>query len=112
MYLNKLRLWNFRKYGSKENESALEVEFQKGVNLLVGENDSGKSTIIDAIKIVLLTQSHEYIKITEDDFHINTENLRVDELKIECEFEDFSENEAKNFLEWLEFYKEDHVTKS
>jgi len=111
MYLNKLRLWNFRKYGSKENESALEVEFQKGVNLLVGENDSGKSTIIDAIKIVLLTQSHEYIKITEDDFHINTENLRVDELKIECEFEDFSENEAKNFLEWLEFYKEDHVTK-
>lgn len=111
MYLNKLKLWNFRKYGSQENVPGLEVEFQKGVNLLVGENDSGKSTIIDAIKIVLLTQSHEYIRITEDDFHINNEKLRVDEFKIECEFEDFSENEAKNFLEWLEFYKEDNVTK-
>ncbi len=106
-----LRLWNFRKYGAEEFKPGLEVEFQKGVNLLVGENDSGKSTIIDAIKIVLLTQSHEYIKITEDDFFVDDEEIRSTEFRIECEFIDFSENEAKNFLEWLEYYKEDDVIK-
>ena len=54
MFLSKLKLKNFRKY---EN---LEVSFKDGLNVLIGENDSGKTTIIDAIRILLGTQSHEY----------------------------------------------------
>ena len=46
MYLEKLKLWNFRKYGSGDNLSTLDldnpdliVSFKKGLNVLIGEND-------------------------------------------------------------------------
>ena len=54
MYLSILRLWNFRKYGTgADNAPGLEVHFHEGVNVLIGENDSGKTTIVDAIRYAL-----------------------------------------------------------
>ena len=101
MYLSYLKLWNFRKFGSEQEDFDLDkpnlhVEFNKGVNLLIGENDSGKSAIIDAIRLVLKTHSVEWIKITEDDFYNNSKRLRI-----ELTFEDFTDEEAKHFVEWL-----------
>jgi len=101
VYLSYLKLWNFRKFGSEQEDFDLDkpnlhVEFNKGVNLLIGENDSGKSAIIDAIRLVLKTHSVEWIKITEDDFYNNSKRLRI-----ELTFEDFTDEEAKHFVEWL-----------
>ncbi len=109
MYLSDLQIWNFRKYGKKTIDGeilpGLHISFSKNLNLLVGENDSGKTTIIDAIKYVLFTRSFEYIRLSIDDFHLpcgcENENCRAKELKIKCIFKGFSDNEAKNFLEWL-----------
>jgi putative ATP-dependent endonuclease of OLD family len=113
MYLSELKLWNFRKYGTKDNNSitdsnpGLEVIFSQGVNVLIGENDSGKSTIVDAIKYVLLTQSKDFFYLDEKDFHkSNDEKTRRNKLKIECVFRGFSNKEAGNFLEWIGFNKE------
>lgn len=100
MYLSELKLWNFRKYGSKDpfdiDKPNLIVPFNKGLNVLIGENDSGKTAIIDAIKLVLKTHAYEWIKIEESDFHNGTDRLRI-----ELEFKDLKPNEAKNFIEWL-----------
>ena len=101
MFLRRLRLWNWRKYGSGNNDldlkkPDLDVPFKLGLNVLIGENDSGKTAIIDAIKIVLKTHSSEWIALDEDDFYLSTTRLRV-----ECEFFDFRVDEAKNFSEWL-----------
>jgi putative ATP-dependent endonuclease of OLD family len=109
MYLHELKLWNFRKYGTigdnfESSEPGLKVKFRNGVNVLVGENDSGKTTIVDAIRYVLRTQSLEYIQIEEKDFHQNpATNLRTTEMKIECTFKGFSDTEAGHFLEWIGF---------
>ena len=46
MYLQELRISNFRCFSEPQT-----IEFSKGINVLVGENDSGKSAIIDAIRI-------------------------------------------------------------
>ena len=67
MYLSEVNLWNFRKYGinGKEFEDAkpgLIVQFNPGLNVLIGENDSGKTAVIDAIRYVLGTQSREWIR--------------------------------------------------
>ena len=62
MYLRKLKINNFRKFQN------LKVEFTKGLNLLVGENDAGKTAIVDAIKYVLNTQSLDYIRPSYEDF--------------------------------------------
>lgn len=103
LYLNTLKLWNFRKYGINENNPGLVVQFHEGLNLLVGENDSGKTAIIDAIKYVLGTQSNDYQRINEKDFYKPLEGKRTSELKIECIFSDFSTSEAANYIEWLNF---------
>jgi len=104
MYLSKLKLWNFRKFGSDNNlfeenklrNPDLEIDFTKWLNVLVGENDSGKTAIIDAIKLILKTHSVEWIKLETGDFYNNTNKLRV-----ECRFDNLLPKEAKNFTEWL-----------
>ena len=100
MYLSNIKLWNFRKFGSTSdfnlNLPNLDLEFQKGLNVLIGENDSGKSAIIDAIKLVLNTHSYEWLRITEEDFFQAVERFRI-----EIKFKDLADDEAKNFTEWL-----------
>lgn len=102
MYISVLKLWNFRKYGSLNfdlQSPALTVPFKKGMNILIGENDSGKSAIIDAIKLVLKTHAYEWIKIEESDF-FNTGNEFAETLRIEIEFSGITHKEAANFIEW------------
>lgn len=47
MYIEKLTIKKFRSI------EYLVVEFNKGLNIIVGENNVGKTTIIDAIRICL-----------------------------------------------------------
>lgn len=84
----------------------LSINFHKGLNALIGENDSGKTTVIDAIKLVLLTQSNEYIRPTDDDFYIDISGETATEFRIECVLTDFNANEAKNFIEYLDIQRE------
>ncbi|MFL0866260.1 ATP-dependent nuclease [Vibrio parahaemolyticus] len=105
MYLEKVKLWNFRKYGKKGevalDEPHLELNLNKGVNVLIGENDSGKTAIIDAIKLVLKTHSFEWIKPEEEDFFSGSETMRI-----ELYFDDMEE-EAYHFNEWLSYKEAD-----
>lgn len=114
MYLSKLKLWNFRKYGSDESiytpektlrKPDLAVPFVKGINVLIGENDSGKTAIIDAIKLTLKTHSYEWIKPQADDFFKDSLVFRI-----ECFFEELEPQEAKNFIEWLTIYDKEKKT--
>ena len=87
MYLCELKLWNFRKYGIKGDEfekaePGVVVYFNPGLNVLIGENDSGKSTIVDAIRYVLGTQSRDWVRYEKTDFH-ESDAKRADKWKIE-----------------------------
>ena len=100
MFLSELRLWNFRKYGCEGDidfaSPHLVVPFKKGLNILVGENDSGKTAILDAIKLVIKTHAIEWIKLDDSDFYDDSDSLRI-----ELKFDDFSDIEASRFTEWL-----------
>jgi len=105
MYISELRLWNFRKYGNDEwdlTKPHLVVPFNSGTNVLIGENDSGKSAIIDAIKLVLKTHAYEWIRVEKEDFYNNSDKLRI-----EIIFIALKDEEAKNFTEWLGWHKDD-----
>ena len=102
MYLSTLRLWNFRKYcAMADGKPGLEIHFQEGVNVLIGENDSGKTAIVDAIRYVLRTQSGEFIQFEDKDFYQDSDGNRKDEFKIECVFDGINEQDAGLFWEWL-----------
>lgn len=102
MYLSELRLWNFRKYTNADGsvnvaEPHLVVPFSKGLNVLIGENDSGKSAIIDAIKMITKTHSMEWIHLLDSDFTNGRDHLRI-----EIIIDDLSDIEAASFLDKLE----------
>ena len=107
MFLKELQLTNFRKF---EN---LKVNFQKGLNVLVGENDSGKTAIVDAIRYILNTKSFENIRFEPRDFYKpakvtdgDPQPERADTFTITAIFSDFKEQEAAKFIEWGYFGEE------
>lgn len=100
MYLSTLKLWNFRKFGLPGEinikEPHLCAKFKPGLNVLVGENDSGKTAIIDAIKLVLKTHAYDWIRPTKEDFHDGASIFRI-----ELEVDGLTDIEASHFVEWL-----------
>ena len=111
MIVSELRLYDFRRFHSIDGNPGLSVSFHKGLNALIGENDSGKTAVIDALKLVLLTQSNDYVRPVEEDFYVGADNKDTAEFRIECVLSEFSQNEAKNFIEFLEFTKDAITTK-
>jgi len=66
MYLEKFTIKNFRSI------QHLAITFNKGINIIVGENNAGKSAVIDALRICL-SQGKQWRDIgirNEEDFHI------------------------------------------
>ena len=61
MYLSELKIKNFRQFGAVE--PVFSVRFHKGVTALVGENDVGKTAVIDAIRHVLLTRDMDFMRL-------------------------------------------------
>src|SRR6266436_3743554 len=100
MYLSNIKLWNFRKFGSTGEidilNPSLDLPLKNGLNVLIGENDSGKTAIIDAIKIVLGTHSLDSTRVMLDDFFGSSERFRI-----ELTFGGMTDGEAKNFVEWV-----------
>lgn len=103
MIVSKLELYNFRQFKSSGESPGLFVSFHKGLNALIGENDSGKTAIIDSLKLVLLTQSNEYVRPMDEDFYVDENGNAENEFRIKCVIDSFSQNEAKNFIEYLCF---------
>lgn len=96
MYLSEIVIKNFRCFDA----SGTTIKFKKGLNILVGENDSGKSAVIDAIRIVLGTTDQGWYRVEQSDFH--KEDI-TSEIVIICKFEDLTQNERAAFLECLTF---------
>ena len=105
MIISELKLYNFRRFKSVDGAPGLKITFHKGLNALIGENDSGKTAVIDALKLVLLTQSNEYIRPVDEDFYKPINGDACSEFKIDCTITEFTQNEAKNFIEYLKFKK-------
>ena len=47
MFIRKLRVTNFKKFRGNE------FDFNDDINIIVGDNESGKSTLLEAIELCL-----------------------------------------------------------
>lgn len=102
MYLKRIRAQNFRVFGDGDNSPALDWELSEGINILVGENDAGKTAVIDAIRQILWTTSYESIRLLEHDFHV-LGGTRAGTLFIEATLCDLSEDQQAAVLDWLTY---------
>ena len=111
MFLSNIKLWNFRKFGSDSDfdleKPNLCLPLKKGLNVLIGENDSGKSAVIDAIKLVLGTHSFEWSRVRDKDFYNKTTRLRIELL-----FELSTAEKAKNFTQWSHWVGEKNAAQN
>lgn len=90
MHISQMHVKDFRIF------EHLELTFAPGLNLVVGENNSGKTALIDAIRYVLDTNSSEWVKIQESDFRRGQSRF-----SIQLKFESITARQARVFVEHL-----------
>jgi len=76
MYISKVRIENFRNFKNTQ------IEFNDGVNVIIGHNNAGKSNLIKALGLVLSSQAGKQLDL--DDFNklASLEELRADPPRI------------------------------
>jgi putative ATP-dependent endonuclease of OLD family len=99
MFLSSITIKNFRQFG--DGDAALTVAFNSGVTALVGRNDSGKSTVIDAIRYALLTRDQEFIRAQPEDFHLDRTEKQATDIFFRCKLSGLSDDEKGAFAEYL-----------
>ena len=92
MYLKRLDIKNFRVF----DEEGVSLIFNQGVNAIIGENNSGKSSVIDAIRIAYSTVTYKKdIFFSKSDFHVNEDGTTADY----AQFDVFLEDVPKRLVE-------------
>ena len=56
MYLKRISLRNFRNY------SSLKISFNKGINIIYGNNAQGKTNLLESIYVLALTNTFRNVK--------------------------------------------------
>lgn len=85
MYLKKFIIKNFRIF----DEAGIELIFNKGINAIIGENNSGKSSIIDALRIVFSTVTYKKdIFFSKADFHVSEDGTVANYAQFDVYLED------------------------
>ena len=62
MFLKELKIKNFRLI--KEAT----FKFSPGINILIGENNAGKTTVLDALRICLGYKEQNALRVVKEDF--------------------------------------------
>lgn len=85
MYISKVSIRNFRAF----DDNGITAKLKAGVNAIIGENNSGKSSFIDAIRLALTVGEYRKdIYFSFSDFHINTKGQRSNNANIDIYFDD------------------------
>jgi putative ATP-dependent endonuclease of the OLD family len=93
MWLRELTIRNFRRIED------LTINFPRGLSVIVGENNAGKTAIIDALRIMLFpSRDFDALRLNEDDFRSGTDCAPIE---ISCTFSDLKDEDEVHFLECL-----------
>ncbi|WP_314402818.1 ATP-dependent nuclease [Stenotrophomonas rhizophila] len=93
MHISKLTLVNYRNFNNTT------LRFQRGVNTIIGENGSGKSNVLRAIRLLLDdTMVRAAHHLSESDFHRGLDDWKGHWIIISVEFLELSMDEAVQAL--------------
>ncbi|AHB48047.1 chromosome segregation protein SMC [Hyphomicrobium nitrativorans NL23] len=97
VYVSEIYINGFRCFGP---DNPLALNLRRGLNILVGPNDAGKTAVIDAARSLLWTRGDDILRLDPRDFHVKPDGSRVGELFIRCTFDQLTPDEQARFLEW------------
>lgn len=100
MRLSYVRIENFRNFG--EEAHCFELDLPVGIAALVGENDSGKTAVVDAVRLALGTRGQDFFRVAEGDFHQPADGSGARrEIRIMLRFEELNRSDCGAFVEHL-----------
>ncbi|HDJ2894230.1 TPA: AAA family ATPase [Staphylococcus aureus] len=93
MYISQLEITNFRNFKNTI------FKFKQGVNTLIGENSSGKSNVLYALRL-LLDENLPFnaTKLLETDFNQNIDDWKGHWIVLKLTFKDLDSSEASSFV--------------
>lgn len=92
MYLAELRVRNFRKLRE------VMLEFQPGLNILVGPNNTGKTAVVDALRALLGGIDEPYPRMTTEDIHRPKIGAAEGDILFEYVFADLDLDDESEFM--------------
>lgn len=92
MYLAELSIKNFRKLRDAK------LEFQPGLNVLVGPNNVGKSAVVDALRTLLAGHEEPYPRLDVSDRHRPLEGEPAGDISFHFVFKDLSHDDEADFI--------------
>lgn len=95
MYLGQLNVRNFRKLKS------VEIRFEPGLNILVGPNNVGKTTVIDALRALLNNEDEPFPRLSEDDMHRSKDGTPAGAIEFDYVFHGLTPDDEADFLHAL-----------
>lgn len=89
MYIQEVKIRNFRAFGN----DGITFTFNKGINIVVGENNNGKSTLVDAIRIAFSCVLYKKdIFFSKTDFHVSAAGEKATSAQIDIYLKDVPKN--------------------
>lgn len=101
MYISEIKIENFRPFGSDEH--AFVLPLNPGLTALVGENDAGKTAVVDALRSVLGTRDQEMLRVESTDFHQPSGGEQADQISIRLTFSGLTVHDRAAFAEFLTY---------
>ncbi|SES42900.1 AAA family ATPase [Rhizobium sp. NFR03] len=94
MYLSSIEIRDFRIF------EHFELSLNQSLNVIVGENNAGKTAFVDAIRYALGTNSNEWVRVDSSDFRRGTNRFTI-----KLKFVDITARQAAVFVEYLTYEK-------
>ena len=99
MYISNISISGYK---NAYNEAS--IKLNKGLNVLLGENGCGKTTVINSLRM-LLREAEAFNGFSIDDFYTSMDKkIRATEIAIDAKLEDLSEDEKITFLSWCDIH--------
>lgn len=95
IFLASLNIGNFRRLKNAT------LHFGKGLNVVVGPNNIGKTAVVDALRALLAGADDPYPRFTLDDVHLPPGGAAAGDITFEYIFKDLSPNDEADFLHAL-----------
>lgn len=93
MYLKELKIRNFRSIKD------ITLNFSRGINILIGENNAGKTTFIDVLRICLGYRDQDGLRVNKNDFRISQYDETLKPIEFDLSFERDKDEEIGYFIE-------------
>lgn len=92
MFLAQLNITNFRKLKHAQ------LNFQKGLNVLVGANNTGKTAVVDSLRALLAGYDEPYLRLDAEDIHRPKGGSPAGDIVFHYVFRDLDLDDEADFL--------------